>query len=121
MILVANQRSASSSAVRVLSTGDANIRHALGAIRRADAAADIMEVFVTLLIPERAPFLAFIELVDLTSTSAIGIGLVTVGTVVTEFAIMGAVLPADGSDTGVVLLTVRVAKSAILLLIISTR
>ena len=80
-----------------------------------------METFVTLLVPQGSPFLATVELVDLSSASAIGIRLVAVCTVVTETAIVGAVLPADGTDTGVSGLTVRVAKSAILILVISAR
>ena len=80
-----------------------------------------MELIVTFRVPKGAPFLTSVAFVNLTSSSTICVRLVAVGTVVTELAIMGAVLPADGTNTGVVLLTVGVAKSAILLLIISTR
>lgn len=80
-----------------------------------------METFVTLLVPKGSPFLAGLELVDLSSASTIGVRLVAVCTVVTEASIVGAVLPADGTNTRVAGLTERIAKSAILILVISAR
>ena len=117
LILVADQRRASRAAVGVFSARDANIRHLLGAVRRADAAADIMEVFVALGVPERAPLFAANALMDLTGTTAISVGFVAVSAIVTEASVSWAVLPADGTDTAVVRLAVRVAKSAILLMV----
>jgi hypothetical protein len=73
-----------------------------------------METFVTLLVPQGSPFLAAVELMDLSSASAIGIRLVAVCTVVTEAAIVGAVLPADWADTIKATLAVIKAKSTIL-------
>ncbi len=77
-----------------------------------------MEFVVALWIPKSTPFLAALALVNLTSASAIGIGLVAVGTVITEATVMRAVLPADGTDTGESVLAVGVAESAILLLVL---
>ena len=74
-----------------------------------------MEVVVALGVPERAPFLAADALVHLTGTTAIGIRFVAVGTVVTEASVVWAVLPADGADTRVAILTVGVAESTVLL------
>ena len=66
-------------------------------------------------VPEVTPLLATrAALMDLTSTSTISIGLIAVCTVVTEFAIMGAVLPADWADTIKATLAVIKAKSTIL-------
>ena len=74
-----------------------------------------MEAFVALGVPEVTPLLATrAALMDLTSTSTISIGLIAVCTVVTEFAIMGAVLPADWADTIKATLAVIKAKSTIL-------
>ena len=85
LVLVADQRSASSAAVSAFSARDANICHASRAVWRADAAADIMETIMALGVPEVAPlFAAWTALMYLTGTSSVGIRLVTVGTVVTE-------------------------------------
>ena len=78
-----------------------------------------MEFIMALGVPEGAPLLAASALVHLASTSAIGIRLVTVGTVVAETTIMGAALPADGTNTDEARLAIRVAQGAILLLVIS--
>ena len=77
-----------------------------------------MEVIMALGVPERAPFFAASALVHLTGSTAIGIRLIAVGTVITEASIVWAVLPADGSDTRVSTLAVWVAKSSILLFVI---
>jgi len=120
LVFVAGKRSASIAAVGVLGARDANIGHASGAVRRADAAANVVEAFVALGEPEGAPLLAVATLVNLAGTTTVGIRLVAVGTVITEAAVVRAVLPADGTDTGEAILTVGVAKGTILLLIIST-
>ena len=78
-----------------------------------------MELLVAFGVIEVAPFLtAWSTLVDFACTSAVGIGLVAVGSIVTEAGVVWAVLPADGANAGVVVLTVGVAESAILLLIL---
>lgn len=99
LVFVALQRDASGTTVGSLSAGNADIGHASGAVRGADTAADIMEAIVALGVPKGAPLLAATALMHLSSTSAIGVGLVAVSTVVTEFAVFGAVLPADGADS----------------------
>ena len=119
LILVAGQRGSGSAGVRVLGTGDANIGHAGGAVRRADAAADIMEVLVTRGVPEGAPLFAASALVHLTSTSTVSIGLVAVSAIIAEAGVRGAALPANGTDAIVARLTVGVAKSSVLLFVIS--
>jgi len=68
-------------------------------------------------VPEGSPLLVA-TLVNLTGTTTVGIRLVAVGTVITEAAVVRAVLPADGTDTGEAILTVGVAKGTILLLIV---
>jgi hypothetical protein len=118
LVLVAGQRSASSAAVGVLGARDADIGHASGAVRGADAAANVVEAFMALGVPEGAPLLAVATLVNLTGTTTVGIRLVAVGTVITEATVVRAVLPADGTDTGEAILTVGVAEGAILLLVI---
>ena len=85
--------------VRVLSTADANVCHALRAIRSADAATDIMEVFVALGVPELAPLFTMAALVNLASATPVGVRLVAIGTVIAESCVVGAVLPADGTNT----------------------
>ena len=117
LILVADQRSASRAAVSVFRARDTNIGHLLRAVRRADAAADIMEVFVARGVPERAPLFAANALMDLTGATAVRVRLVAVGTIITEASVSWAVLPADGTDTTVAILAVRVAKGTILLLV----
>lgn len=118
LILVASKRSASCAAVGVLGAGDSNICHTLRAIWGADAAADIMEVIMAFGVPKGAPFLASIALVHLSGTSAIGIRLVAVGSIIAEARVVRAVLPADGADSGESGLAVRVAESAILILVL---
>ena len=99
LILVADQRSASSTAVGALGARDADISHAGRAVRGADAAANIMEVLVALGIVEVAPFFAaWSALMDFTCASAISIGFVAVGSIVTETRVVWAVLPADWTD-----------------------
>ena len=49
-------------------------------------------------VPESAPLIAALALVDLTSTTAIGLRLIAVGAIVTEARVVGAVLPADGTN-----------------------
>ena len=76
-----------------------------------------MEALVALGVVEVTPLLAtWAALVNLTSTSAIGIRLVAVGSIVTEFRIVWAVLPANGTDSREAFLAVIEAKSSILLL-----
>ena len=77
-----------------------------------------MEIIVAFWIPKRSPFLASSAFMDLASTSAISIRLVAVVTIITEALISRAVLPADGTETGVSIFTVRVAQSTNLLFII---
>ena len=75
-----------------------------------------MEAVVALGIPEVAPLLAaWAALVNLTSTSAIGIRLVAVGSIITETSVMRALLPADWTNSGVAILAVVEAKSSVLL------
>jgi len=121
LILVALKGSASCATVRVLGAGDANICHTLGAVGRAYAAADIMEALMASWVPKGSPLFTAMQLVDLACTSAIGIGLVAISTIVTELLIAGAVLPADGADTREASFTVGVAKSTILLLVLGAR
>jgi len=76
-----------------------------------------MEALVALGVVEVTPLLAtWAALVNLTSTSAIGIRLVAVSSIVTEARVMWAVLPADGTDSREAFLAVIEAKSSILLL-----
>ena len=77
-----------------------------------------MEVLVAFWIPEGAPLLAVSALVHLAGTAAVGIWLVAVGAIVAETTVNRAVLPADWADTRVSILTVWVAKGAILLLVV---
>ena len=116
--LAASERRARCTAVGVLGAADADVRHALRAVRGADAAANIMEVFVALGEPHVAPLFAALALVHLASATAISVRLVAVGAIVTEALVMRAVLPADGADTRVALLAEGVAESAILLLVL---
>lgn len=116
--LAASERSARCTAVRVLSAADADVGHALRAVWGADAAANIMEVFVALGEPHVTPLFAALALVHLASATAISVRLVAVGAIVSEALVMRAVLPADGANTCVALLAVGVAESAILLLIL---
>ena len=109
MVLVAGQRGASSAAVRVLRTRDSDVRHTLRAVRRADTAADIMEIIMAFGIPEGTPFFASSTLMHLASTSAISIRLVAVGAIIAELLIVGAVLPADGANARVAILAVGIA------------
>ena len=76
-----------------------------------------MEVFMAFNVPEVAPLLAANALVHLASAAAISIGLVAVGAIVTETLIMRAVLPADGTNSTVSLLTKSEAERTILLLV----
>lgn len=99
LVLVAGELSASSAAVRVLGARDANIGHVLGAVRRAYAAANVMEALVALGVPERTPLLAVATLVHLAGSTTVSIGLVAVGSVIAETTIVRAVLPADGTDS----------------------
>ena len=75
-------------------------------------------MLVALRIPEGAPLLAVSALVNLTGTAAVGIWLVAVGTIVAETAVDRAVLPANWTDARVSILTVWVAKGAILLFVV---
>jgi hypothetical protein len=77
-----------------------------------------MEIVMALGVPKCAPFLAALALVHLTSTSAIGIRLIAVGSIVTEASVMGAILPANGTDARKSAFAVWVAKGAILLLVL---
>jgi len=77
-----------------------------------------MEFLVTFGVPEGSPLLAANALVDLTCATAVSIRLVAVGAIVREAAIVGAILPADWADSRVALLTVGVAESSILLLVV---
>ena len=77
-----------------------------------------MEIIVAFWIPKRSPFLASSAFMDLASTSAISIRLVAIIAIITEALISWAVLPADGTETGVSIFTVRVAQSTNLLFII---
>ena len=77
-----------------------------------------MEIIVAFGIPKGSPFLASSAFMDLASTSAISIRLVAIIAIITEALISWAVLPADGTETGVSIFTVRVAQSTNLLFII---
>ena len=76
-----------------------------------------MEVVVALGVPHFAILFTSVARVNLSGSSTISVGLVTIGTVVTEAFILGAVLPTDWTNTRETVLAVRVAESAILLLI----
>ena len=75
-----------------------------------------MEAFMAFRVPKSTVFLAVCTLMNLTSTAAISIGFVAIGTIVVEASVVRAVLPADRTDSAVVLLTLRVAEGSILLL-----
>ena len=77
-----------------------------------------MEAFVALGVPEGAPLLAVSTFVHLTGTAAICIRLIAVSTIIFEFLIMRAVLPAHGANTGVGVLTERITQRTILLLVL---
>ena len=77
-----------------------------------------MEVLVALGVPESTPLFAALALVHLTGTTTISIRLVAVCAIVAETCIVKAVLPADWADTRVSILTVWVAKGAILLFVV---
>ena len=68
-----------------------------------------MEIIVAFWIPKGSPFLASSAFMDLASTSAISIRLVAIIAIITEALISWAVLPADRTETGVSIFTVRVA------------
>ena len=120
LILVALKRLSNLTAVGMLRAGNTNVSHTLRAIRRANAASDIMEAWVALDVPEVSPFLTiWSTVVNLTGSSTVGIGLVAVGAIVAELLIMGAVLPANGTNTGVARVAVVIAESTILLLAFS--
>ena len=76
-----------------------------------------MEVFMACGVPERSPLFAALALMDLAGSTAIRVRLVAVCTVVTEAGVGRAVLPADWANAAVAILAVRVAKSAVLLVI----
>ena len=77
-----------------------------------------MEIIVAFGIPEGTPFLASSAFMNLASTSAISVRLVAIVAIITEALISWAVLPADGAEAGVAILTVRVAQGTNLLFII---
>ena len=77
-----------------------------------------MEIIVAFGIPEGTPFLASSAFMHLASTSAISIRLVAIIAIITEALISWAVLPADGAEARVSILTVRVAQGTNLLFII---
>ena len=119
LILAAFEGLADLAAIGMLRTGDTNVRHAFRTVRRADAASDIMEARVALDVPEVSPFLTvWSTVVNLTGSSTVGIGLVAVGTIVTELFTLGAVLPADGANTRITTITVVIAEGTILLLVL---
>ncbi len=74
-----------------------------------------MEVLTTDRIPQSSPFLAVVALMRRSSSTSIGVWLVAEGAIIAEFT--WAVLPADWSDTIVVVATPRVAQKAVLLLV----
>ena len=76
-----------------------------------------MEAFLAFRIEHLTVVLAAIAGVDLASTSTIGVRFVAVGTVITEARLLGAVLPANWSNSREAILTVGVAEGTILLLI----
>lgn len=112
LLRCAGQRSASGAAIRVLGARDADVSHAAWAIWGAHAAADVVEVFTALGVPEKAPLLAVIALLGGTCTTAVAVRLVTEGAVVAELT--RAVLPADRADTVVTIAAPWVAKCTIL-------
>ena len=75
-----------------------------------------MEVIVALRIEEVTPLFAVLSaVVNFTSTSTIGIRLVTVCSVVTEAALLWAVLPADWTNAREASLTFFIAEGTVLL------
>ena len=71
---------------------------------------------MALRIEEVTPLFAVLStVVNFTSTSTIGIGLVTVCTVVTEAALFGAVLPADWTNAREASLTFFITEGTVLL------
>ena len=119
LVLVALKGLSDLAAISMLRTRDTNVGHTLRAIRRADAASDIVEAWVALDIPEVSPFLTvWSTVVNLTGSSSVGIGLVTVSTIVTECFILGAVLPAYRTHTRVSFITGVIAEGSILLFVL---
>jgi hypothetical protein len=106
----------SSATVRVLVTRNADIGHAVLAIRGTDAAAKVVEAFVTNGVPKETPLFAVVTLGCWANTTTVGVRLSTVSSVITEVG--RAVLPADGTDTIVSISALRVAKPSILIRVI---
>ena len=115
LISRAGERGTCSATVRVLSARNTDIRHASWAIRGAHAAANVMEVLSANRVPEGAPFLAVVALVGGAATTSIRLWFVAVSAVIAE--LFRAVLPADGTDTIVVIAALGIAERAILLLV----
>ena len=113
--------SSSSATVRIFRTADTDINHFIWAVRRSDTAADGVEILVALGEPVIAKQFTVSALVNLAGTTAIGIRLVAVSSIVTEAGVMGTVLPADWSNSRVALLTVWIAKGAIFLFLLGAR
>ena len=74
-----------------------------------------MEAIVALGVPEVAPLFAVRSaLMHLTGASTVGIGLVTVGTVVAETGVMRAILPADWANAREAIFAVIEAEGTVL-------
>ena len=125
----ADQGFTSSTAIRVLGAGNTNISLSWRAVRGTDAASNIVEVRSASWVVESTPFLTSIFWVvsvavvfvpeGISNTSTISLWLEAESAVVSE--ILGAVLPADWTDTVEAFSAERIAKSSILFLAFSTR
>ena len=65
-------------------------------------------------VPEISILFTSEGLVDLPGASTISIWLIAVSSVIPEFSIVGAILPADWADSGEAVLAIWVANSSIL-------
>ena len=116
LVFMADKGFARLTAVSGLGARDSDINHTKWAVGRADTATDVVEVIVALRIEEVTPLFAVLStVVNFTSTSTIGIRLVTVCSVVTEAALLWAVLPADWTNAREASLTFFIAKGTVLL------
>ena len=108
-VLVAGQRLLSwRSRVLALGTTCTDVCHVLRAIRRANAASNVVEVLFALGVVEGAQLFRPLELVDLTSSTPISVRLVAEIARIVES--VGALLPANGPMAVVSLLAGRIAE-----------
>lgn len=103
----------------LLGAGETNVGHAGWAVRRAQAATNIVEVGIALRVVQSSPLLRAVEFFAYTGASAVGVGLVTVGSLVLE--VVGARLPADRALANEAWLALIVAEVCLSVLVGSAR